>query len=128
MAGSNISWIYPDLKTVLTGKFKDGEMVEGRESKIIAERCNNGIKEVQIAPTKQDAPVFKYQPPSSFRVCHGEKLMDPYERKTVYINDSAYVGDGVFAKRNISPGEIVAYYVGTFNHINTLKNITYGDL
>ena len=38
LQGDNISWIYPDLETVLIGNFEHGIMKKARESKIIAER------------------------------------------------------------------------------------------
>ena len=45
--------------------------------------------------------------------------MDPYERKTIYIQDSPVAtGDGAFAKRDIKSGELVCYYTGTLHGKN----------
>ena len=38
MTGDDISWVYPDLQTVLTGKFLNGQMIEGRASRVVAQR------------------------------------------------------------------------------------------
>ena len=45
----DIIFIYPDMRTVLVGQFEDGIMIQGRSAKIIAERCNDGIKEIKFA-------------------------------------------------------------------------------
>ena len=110
--GTDMVFIYPDMKTLLIGKFENGIMIRGRPAKIKAERCNDGLKEIKISKVKTGAPTFKYSRPS--RVNFGDKptVMDPYENQMVFVNTTKWGDDGLFAKRDIKKGELVAYYSG----------------
>ena len=118
------------MKNVLVGSFENGRMKEGKRSKIIAERCHLGIKEIKIAKPKDNSAVFQTSPISTVRIGTQPTLMDPYEKKTIYLQSAGYtdntgdLGDTVFAKRNIQRGEIVAYYIGVKYHHRTFKNAT----
>ena len=118
-------FIYPDMRTVLVGKFKDGVMLEGRPSKITAERCNGGIKEILVSPPRSTDPVFSFKRNTRLRI-HNATIMDPFEKNTVYVNVTMHgAGEGLFAKRNIDAYEVVAYYTGTVwtaeEHISELS-------
>lgn len=105
------------MKTVLHGHFEKGIMKEARATKIIAERCNRGVKEIKVAePAEVDGPVYKFHQINAIRINDQPTLMDPYERKTLYIKDSPMaIGEGAFAKRDIKAGEVVSYYSGTLH-------------
>ena len=111
-SGDDVIFVFPDMKTVLVGKFRKGHMVAARESKIIGERCNNGIKEILVAPVNGNSPVFRYKRPNAWSIGYDYTLVDPYERRHTYIGKSGTEGDGVFAKRNIKKGELVSYFCG----------------
>ena len=102
------------MKTALTGKFKNGVMVEGSPAKIIAERCNDGLKEILISTPKVNPPNFSFQRNTRIRV-HQPKVMDPFEKNTVYVSETATSGDGSFARRDIEANEVVSYYSGTIS-------------
>ena len=108
----DITFIYPDMKTALTGKFKNGVMVEGSPAKIVAERCNDGLKEIRISAPKLNSPKFRFQRNTRIRV-HQPRIMDPFEKNTVYVSETATSGDGLFARRDIEANEVVSYYSGT---------------
>ena len=99
------------METVLVGRFEKGQMISAKQSKIVSERCNRGIKEIKTAKPKDETPTFRFQRPDRFRICDQPRLMDPYEKKNIYIGDGKYQ-DGVFARRNIFKGELVLYYSG----------------
>ena len=99
------------MKTVLFGQFENGTMIAAKESKVIAERCHQGMKEIRVGKPKQNAPIFKYTRPTRTRIADQPTLMDPYTRKNIFISEGEE-GDGVFAKRNISQGEVIMYYSG----------------
>ena len=115
LSEENITFIYPDMRTVLVGKFQDGVMLEGRSSIIIAERCNNGIKEIKFSTKKiidtKNPVVYRFSRNTRIRI-HEPTLMDPFEKNTVFIKTDIEKGDGLFARRDIGPGEVVAYYSG----------------
>ena len=104
-------FVYPDMKLALVGHFKNGIMLEGRPSKVIAERCNKGVKEIKVAKPKYGAPSFKYDPPTRIRIGDQPRVMDPYDRKHIYIGDGKK-DDGAFAKEKIFKGDLICYYSG----------------
>ena len=104
-------FLYPDMETALIGRFENGTMVAAKPSKVIAERCHQGIKEIKVAIPTASAPTFKYTRPNRIRVGDQPTIMDPFERKNVFIADGKKE-DGVFAKKNITKGDIFVYYSG----------------
>ena len=50
----DITFLYPDMKTVLIGKFRNGVMIQAKASRITSERCHNGIKEIKVAKPKMN--------------------------------------------------------------------------
>lgn len=109
--GSDLVYVYPDMETVLIGHFKNGIMKAARKSKIIAERCHNGIKEIRVAKPREGSPILKYSPPNTIRIGDQPTIIDPFERRNTYIQSGKW-GDGVFAKRNFTEGDLVMYYSG----------------
>lgn len=67
VSGDDAVFVYPDMKTVLVGKYADNEMMGARESRIVAERCNGGMKEIRVARPKKDAPIYRYFRPTEIR-------------------------------------------------------------
>ena len=110
-AGNQIAFIYPDFETVLRGEFINGTMMAAKPTKIVAERCKNGIKQLKFAKPAKDAPILKYQRPNFLRPGDQPQIADPFERKLIYINKGVYQ-DGLFARRDIRMGELICYYSG----------------
>ena len=86
-------------------------MIEAKPSKVIAERCNQGLKEIRIAKPKVNAPTLRYSRPTRIRLGDQPLVMDPFERRNIYIA-TGVEGDGVFARRKIHKGELIMYYSG----------------
>ena len=112
------------MKTVLVGKFQNGIMLEGKASKIIAERCNNGMKEIRVATSKFNTPVHMFKRNTRLRI-YNSTIIDPFEKQMVYVKNTALSGEGLFVKKDIVAYEIVAYYSGTVwtpeEHITELQ-------
>ena len=123
------------METALVGRFLRGQMIAAKQSKIVSERCNRGIKEIKTAKPKDETPTFRYQRPDRLRISDQPRLMDPYEKKNIYIGDGKYQ-DGVFARRNIFKGDLVLYYSGLLWNMteqalytkDTYHNQTWEDL
>ena len=113
ISGNNIVFIYPDMKTVLIGRFDKRRMIAAKPSKILAERCNKGIKEIKVAKPKEDAPILTYSRPNRLRIGDQPRVMDPFTKKNIYIGNGTK-DDGVFAKRDMQKGDLVMYYSGLF--------------
>ena len=100
------------MRTVLVGHFRDGVMLEARPSTIVAERCNDGLKEIMISSPNEDSPIFSFKHNNKLRV-YDPRIMDPFEKNTVYVKETEGRGDGLFARRNIDANEVVSYYSGS---------------
>ena len=111
-SGNSIVFVYPDMKTVYIGKFKDGEMISAKPSKIIKERCHLGIKEIKVAEPKNASPIMKFKRPNWLRFGDNPKISDPFEQNHVFVKTTKFMGDGLFARKNITAGNVVAYYSG----------------
>ena len=57
-SGDDIIFIYPDMLTGIRGEFRDGELVSGSPVDITGERCNQGLKEIEVKPALNDAHVI----------------------------------------------------------------------
>ena len=120
----DMTFIYPDMRTALVGKFKNIVMIEGRHTNIVAERCNDGIKEIRVSPPRINSPNVSFQRNTRIRI-HHPRIMDPFEKNTVYINRTASSGDGLFARRDIEALEVVAYYSGIFWTIDEVNQLRF---
>ena len=107
-------FLYPDMKTALVGQFEENIMIKGRESRVIAERCNDGIKEIQLSKVDSDAPTFRYRAPGKTFIGDQPTKMDPYEKRFVYVGNSAWGDDGIFARKDIKAKELFSYFSGIF--------------
>ena len=104
-------YLYPDMETALIGQFKNGTMIATKESRVIGEKCHRGIKEILLEKPDPQSPTFKYTPRTHINIGDQPTVMDPYERKNIYI-DKGVMDDGVFAKRNMSKHDLITYYGG----------------
>ena len=109
--GDNIVFLYPDMETALIGRFENDTMVAAKPSKVIAERCHRGIKEIKVATPTANAPTLRYARPNRIRIGDQPTIMDPFERKNIFIADGKKE-DGLFAKKDITKGDILVYYSG----------------
>ena len=103
------------MKHVLVGSFENGTMKTAKKSKIIAERCHMGIKEIRIAKPKKDSVVFKSSPVDTLRIGKQPTVMDPFEQTNVYSSVGEF-GDCMFAKKNFSKGDLIMYYTGLLHN------------
>ena len=112
------------MKTALVGQFKDGLMSHGREAKVIAERCNDGFKEIKVSRVKNNTTVFKYSRPTSSYIGDQPNKMDPYEKQYIYVGKSERGDDAIFAKQDLKIDSLVAYYSGLIFNTTELELFT----
>ena len=115
ISGNDVIYVYPDMENVLVGAFENGRMKAAKKSKIIAERCHMGIKEIKIAKPMHDSVEFKSSPINTVRIGTQPTLMDPFEKTNIYL-DVGEFGDSVFAKKNFSEGDLIMYYSGILHN------------
>ena len=117
LTGGNIMYIYPDLVTCLVGIFKNGIMMEARESKvnkILTPGEEDGILHLQAATPALGSPILSYQPSDDEKMRVDYQQQDPYERDRVECRQSAVqnAGEGVFAITDIPEDTFVCFYHG----------------
>ena len=117
ISGNNIAYIYHDMETVLYGKFKDRQMIDAQEAKILEIDCDsNGLLYVSKYSTPDSSsPHFYYDPPTNVSFGGRPKgFLDPYEQKWLELRvaDNPKMGEGVFTKKDFKDGELLASYVG----------------
>ena len=113
--GSDLVYIYPDLKTALRGSFDDqGRIIDAKQVDIVGERTQpfGGIKELSFSktfgsPLKADVSTAK-------RLTSEPLLRDVYESKMVSVKRSsvAKAGDGVFVNKYVAKNTVVSYFNG----------------
>jgi hypothetical protein len=47
LLGNKVVFLYPDFQTALVGQFEKDVMIAAQQTKVVAERCRNGIKEIR---------------------------------------------------------------------------------
>ena len=111
-SGSQMAFLYPDLKTALYGVFSSGRMVSA------------GPAAVQLATKKDNifSLVFKRMPGSGYnydratkeRISSRPLLKDPYETEfvSVALCKDIRKGEGLFVTKSIPADTIIAFYNG----------------
>ena len=100
---------------------------------VVAERCNNGVKELKLEPSKHNSDV-KWENTGSTLYQYGKnpRVLDPQERKSVYVGQStnARANEGLFARKYFKAGDIVSYYGGERLFLKDIvyPNMTAGEL
>ena len=117
LTGPNITFIYPDFETALRGTFVNGRLVEGVAVRITGRRCRGGLMELQMRPSRGDNPLpLRRESFAGEFLRANARRMDPFERRSVYAAPSTIPGanEGVWAKRDFLPGDLVSYFVGVY--------------
>ena len=112
--GPNITFIYPDILTGLTGSFDNGVLEAATAVEIIGERCNDGVKELKLSIDKETNIVWKNSGMGLYNYGNQPQTMDPHEKKSVYVKRSSNprAHEGLFARRKIRKGQLVSFYGG----------------
>jgi len=112
MTGSDVAFLYPDLKTALVGEFRNGELVSAFHAIVTDIHEELGL----LIPSfeKLSKTEFRQWPSSRQDITCPHHLRDPYEDQLVEVCTSEVSGggDGLRTKANIPAGTLVAYYHG----------------
>jgi histone-lysine N-methyltransferase SETD7 len=113
LTGPNITFVYPDFRTGLYGTFDNGRLVAGIAVRITGFRCRHGLMEIRTRPLGPGGVWRRETYPGEYLRANAQR-MDPFDRRAVYIATSHIPGanEGVFAKRDFLPGQLVSYFVG----------------
>ena len=117
ITGNNISYIYPDMNTVLLGRFENSVMKDAQQATVIELDCDdNGLLYVsKYSKPDQYSPHFYYEPASNVSYGAGPPgVLDPYEEKWLALREATdpNMGQGIYALKDFKEGELVASYHG----------------
>ena len=119
--GDEIVFLYPDLSTCLLGKFEDGVMKEAVEARVASADLDQDAKILVLSvdacngiDEDDDLDNFSFNPSDNVSIRCDWKLPDCYESTTVECKESSIsgAGEGLFARKDLPPKTIVAYYNG----------------
>lgn len=114
LTGDNIAYIYPDMKTVIAGKFSKNVLISGQTG-ILEDitRASNGLMR-PVYNLDDSNNEFRYSPSNLTWMGSDPLLRDPLEDKYLMVANSTLVaaGRGVFMKVNAKMGTIVGFYNG----------------
>ena len=99
------AYLYPDYSTAIVGVWKDLLLVHGRTTQLV-EACMSG-NSWTLQFGELEGPVMAYSPPSHYSYGVHPLQRDPYEQRTIEVQDSLMPGanHGVFTKRNVETGK-----------------------
>jgi histone-lysine N-methyltransferase SETD7 len=119
ITGDDIAYIYPDGRTALVGQFDDGYMVEAREA-VVGGRLTCDIEwnvpraDFSETERKVSSHTFLYDPSTNESFGSTPHLKDPLDAGNVQVKLSniAGGGEGAFALKDFTAGQVVALYNG----------------
>ena len=127
--GTNIAFLYPDLSTAIVGEWHDGHLVSGKSGRLTS------LEEVQgvlvpgftLDEESKEGNNFERWISTDKRMLCPPHQMDPYESTLVRVAKSEVEGggEGLYAKRNIPAGTLIAYYNGI--RMTKEQRTPYGD-
>ena len=113
--GKFMTYLYPDLVSALHSEFDtEGHMVHGRFAKVQDFKQNGGLP-IPLVQLHDVSDTYNYDISSYLKIAEKPLLRDPYEQQTTYIGPSGIhpeAGEGLFAKRPIPKGTLIAIFNG----------------
>ena len=109
---SEIVYLYPDFKTGFMGHFEDGVLVQAQAVQLEAV-----VEEYKLLiPLFSDpaGPYFRRDISDFVGMTKEPLLADPYETEWVEVRPSTvpFANEGLFARRSVESGQILAFYNG----------------
>jgi histone-lysine N-methyltransferase SETD7 len=109
-------YFYPDFTTVIVGLWEDHLLVQGQASSLTHACFSEAGWTLRFGDLS--GPTVAYSPPSHYSLGAPPTLKDPMESVTVEVEQSRIPGaaSGLFLKRAVIAGEVVAFYSGFIIH------------
>ena len=112
-SGDDCVYLYPDLNTALTGRWRSGRMMEAVEASLTSVIINDHQLELNVVKSSSTGK-YELDQSSSYIISQDPLLEDPLERKSVYVAASMIdgAGEGLFLRRDAEAGDLVSVYNG----------------
>lgn len=107
-------YLYPDLCCAIKGTYEEQRLKYGHFGKVegvFDDKSGFPFPQVRILDPSVS---FTYDPSMSVLISKSPLVRDPYEHQTVYVKKSTipFAGEGLFAKRFLPAGTLVALFNG----------------
>ena len=112
LTGPEIAYLYSDFQTGFLGHFEDGVIVQAQAVHLecVIEECK------LLIPLFSEpcGPYFRREISDFLTVTKEPLLSDPYESEWVEVRPSSvpFADEGLFARRPVEEGQILAFYNG----------------
>ena len=113
LSGHDVAYVYPDMKTIIVGRFKKGQLVSGMEAELNGlTYADNGLLR-PIYKTK-DKKLFTYSVSNQTWIGSDPLIRDPLDDKYLSVGESSVsgAGRGIFLKTKARKGFTVGFYNG----------------
>ena len=112
LTGTEIAYVYPDKCSALLGQFSNGEMVSARPALLLTSIEQTPAR--YALDEKWSKNTLKLDQSTSTSISSNPLIPDAYEETKVYVSacSTPNKGEGLFAKTELSVGEIVSFYNG----------------
>ena len=126
--GTDIAFLYPDLSTALVGEWRDGQLVAGCSARLTGLQEVHGVlvPSFTISDSSSDNHYERWISTDLRMLCPPHR-QDPYESTLVRVAKSEVEGggEGLYARKNIPAGTLIAYYNGI--RMTKEQRTPYGD-
>lgn len=114
LTDDNAVFLYPDLKTLIAGRFDKGRLMKGHAAVIISVDYVNGIPVPRPGQLARDLYTLDESTKREMTPKLGLHLNDPYETQHLEVKDSGIrgAGRGVFAAKDAAAGTVLGFYNG----------------
>ena len=111
-SGSDLAFLYPDLKTALCGIFSSGRMVTAGPAVVQSATERNNIFCLQFK--RLPGSGYNYDVATGHVISKRPLLRDPYEEEHVIVAKCKDIckGEGLFVKKDVPPNTVLAFYNG----------------
>jgi histone-lysine N-methyltransferase SETD7 len=125
VTGDAVVYLYPDLKTALVGRWSNDCLRSAVLATVVGLETREGMPFPMVERVAGEATVFTADVSGYTNICRQPLLADPYEAARVMVARSTLPEgqEGLFAKRNLLAGQVVAFYNGIRFHDCHVSNL-----
>ena len=112
LTGPEIVYLYPDFQTGFLGEFNDGVLHQAQA--VHLECVVEEFKLLIPLFSEPKGPYFRREISDLIKMTSEPLLCDPYESVMIQVKPSTvpFANEGLFAKRSVEAGQILAFYNG----------------
>ncbi len=115
ISGEQAIYVYPDIRTVIVGRFEGDRLVRGRMGTIVGVAFEDFVAVPSVAVDQESDVTVVRDVSTGRRISRFPLQEEPWESRHVEVGGSLLseeAGEGLFAKVDMKRGQLVAFYNG----------------